>query len=675
MKFPVSLLLNLIICVKRKFDPITTRKRSWCDSSRMTKKGSKELQLAIHNAAQKGSVEEIELLINGKCLHVVEQSLNLPTENIPLIAACEGGFPDVVRFLIHLGSDPSVYPTFALFSDTVPETALNLAIKQLGSDSLFQLYEKEREKYFEVIKVLVEEAKVDLGKNEATRVEPPLLTACAQGNLFIVWYLCEHGASVHDHDSKGSTGLMVFPWDLCPIKSFEVCMYLLHKGISLDATNHDGQTALHIAVLNGSFLITKVLLNHGAKFIQDSYGETPLTTAALYGEQKIFDLLLGHENDLKLKRGAKLLYATRAVLEQYDETSLNILREALESPINLEEPAVEFADLNPAYDSLQEARSYSQFESAEDLERFAIMQCFIIRERILGSRHPEVRSELNKYINQNLMTTYQPRDNAIRCYALSLYQSCLVPRSEFDQVASSFYQWIESSQDLLEEAGHELELAGVIEVAVFLIHEVCKALEEANQELISSHEDLTSIWLIISDAKYVLRLIAHIGCESFPFLFDDENPLGCLGINVPRFVKLVADLGYSVFHNVYYFPDQWSLKMKTVERLCRRSFMNSGVVRNQKSRNYQLRIIWLLFASFLVNGSRLFVPVSLDQRVFDCLQEDNKLAEKDPIPIGQFITLKDICIEVVEANYSSSFLRRFLSRNVLPYIDESYKYF
>ena len=52
---------------------------------------------------------------------------------------------------------------------------------------------------------------------------------------------------------------------------------LLKKGVDINAINNDGNTALHLAALNGNLEMMNFLLNHGAKFdIKDKNGKNAL---------------------------------------------------------------------------------------------------------------------------------------------------------------------------------------------------------------------------------------------------------------------------------------------------------------------------------------------------------------------------------------------------------------
>lgn len=71
-------------------------------------------------------------------------------------------------------------------------------------------------------------------------------------------------------------------------------------GSDLDKTNINGQTPLHVAATQGSYIVVKLLVEHGANTdVVDREGHTPLGRAALNGRTQIIEYLIerGAEHD------------------------------------------------------------------------------------------------------------------------------------------------------------------------------------------------------------------------------------------------------------------------------------------------------------------------------------------------------------------------------------------
>ena len=74
---------------------------------------------------------------------------------------------------------------------------------------------------------------------------------------------------------------------------------LIQKKADVNVPHHDGATALHWAVYNGSVDAVDLLVRAGAKMVPNREGITPLAMAALYGNAPIVDRLLKAGADAK----------------------------------------------------------------------------------------------------------------------------------------------------------------------------------------------------------------------------------------------------------------------------------------------------------------------------------------------------------------------------------------
>jgi ankyrin repeat protein len=76
---------------------------------------------------------------------------------------------------------------------------------------------------------------------------------------------------------------------------------LLKKGVDINAINNDGNTALHLAALNGNLEMMNFLLNHGAKFdIKDKNGKNALELITDENQQKKLFSQAIEDNNLEL---------------------------------------------------------------------------------------------------------------------------------------------------------------------------------------------------------------------------------------------------------------------------------------------------------------------------------------------------------------------------------------
>lgn len=88
--------------------------------------------------------------------------------------------------------------------------------------------------------------------------------------------------------------------DLAFIRAVELgnwkrALYLLKRGVDVNAQTAVGFTALHLAAANGDIGLVGVLLRHGADVDAQSVGGTPLHLAAQNGHVRVVNALLLYE--------------------------------------------------------------------------------------------------------------------------------------------------------------------------------------------------------------------------------------------------------------------------------------------------------------------------------------------------------------------------------------------
>ena len=96
----------------------------------------------------------------------------------------------------------------------------------------------------------------------------------------------------------------------------------------------DGYTLLHLACFHNCFCIVEILLQylHGdiinqydAINAQDSYGNTPLHIAAIYGHIEIMNLLIIKSADVLIKNNDGLIFTELVVLNNHGNMFIHVL--------------------------------------------------------------------------------------------------------------------------------------------------------------------------------------------------------------------------------------------------------------------------------------------------------------------------------------------------------------
>ncbi|CAD6189551.1 unnamed protein product [Caenorhabditis auriculariae] len=628
----------------------------------------KSLQKELLHATKKRDLNKIKSLAKGRTKIHLKRSLNLRCHyNFqPLVLACQIGFYEGARLLIRLGADPlNCFRTATTERGQIELTPLRYAIQKVGTQKCWNIFKRRSCKNFKVVRALVEGGKLDLKMPAGNNQESPLFLACAYSNLSLVKYFCQRGAKVEDRNIAGSTCIMV-PEYFRKEKSRKIFKYLIKQGLSVDAVNSDGETALHLAVKARNSFLVALLTAEGAKLVRNNDGETPLHTAALQACE-ILEHLTEYADDKKAKKDALLLNFSAKCFRsngKIDKNALEVLKKALKINVPAEEEVVP----NPAFDSLREAVSITDYKAAKSHNRYNHMQCFIILERILGPGNEILRKNLLEYcFHADKIQCFNMRYNALRCYTISLYQKYSKPLSEGLIDALSFFSgWIEN----WDEIRNAEKKRTALKMAAFLFDELCFALETAHKEHIhNQHRDEWGEKF----AGYVLDILSKI--SSLGFDAEEADKLKGIGIDLRRFARIASLLHITVFHMRNFMGmTKWITVARRRWRLCslRRIRILSCVffdVFSTKvgldSGTILLRFKTPVYREFLTNGARIFVEDRDEDTVFEHLQEN--VYEADPIIVGNFITLKDICALAVEKEYSESFLRKALPLNLHGY--------
>jgi ankyrin repeat protein len=122
---------------------------------------------------------------------------------------------------------------------------------------------------FEIVRILLDH-KADVNARDAygrAVLHHALNSSRSLHELDVVRILLEHGADPNARDNKGSTPLHNSLSR--EALSLEVIRLLLKYGANIDAENNEGKTALHIASAKGYHEIVELLLENGAKPMED----------------------------------------------------------------------------------------------------------------------------------------------------------------------------------------------------------------------------------------------------------------------------------------------------------------------------------------------------------------------------------------------------------------------
>ncbi|XP_071086553.1 putative ankyrin repeat protein RF_0381 [Haliotis cracherodii] len=220
---------------------------------------------AVMKAAAVGNKNVFDLLVGKGCnLSAVDD-----TGNNILHLACFGGNVHIVEYLItHKIADIESRGHFG-------RTPVMTAAVQ-GQQKVFDLL---------VGKGCNPSAVDDDGNNI-------LHLACFSDNVHIVEFVITHKiADIESRSQLGRTPVMI----AAEMGKQQVFDLLVGKGCNLSAVNDTGNNILHLACFGGNVHIVEYLITHKIADIESRghFGRTPVMTAAVQGQQKVFDLLVG----------------------------------------------------------------------------------------------------------------------------------------------------------------------------------------------------------------------------------------------------------------------------------------------------------------------------------------------------------------------------------------------
>jgi len=312
----------------------------------------------------------------------------------PLGISAALGHADVVSCLLETGAAVNACALMSASENGHVKVATSLV--EHGANLDFQdkggctpLMRASENNHVEMVAFLVEHgANIDLQDKDG---HTPLMKVCKTGHADIVAYLIEHGATKDVQDRCGCTPLMI----ASNYSHMEIVNFLVEQGANLDVQDNNGNTALHHAILSNSSVAVHSLLSFGACQLYNSNRLTPLLLASNHHKISLVEDLINRPECSREQRidalellGASLYltgtrnegeaafqYIKRGMEERFQNTSDPILKQPLQ-PVKAYQNKIESQTLE----------ELAQIESDVD----ALVECFIIKERILGENNMEL---------------------------------------------------------------------------------------------------------------------------------------------------------------------------------------------------------------------------------------------------------------------------------------------
>lgn len=275
---------------------------------------------ALMMAVQRGYEDVVNLLLKH---HADIKAKNIKGQ-LPQHEAAIYGYVSIVKILLEAGADalardvedksPLHYAAMKGHADVVKmliRTGVDVRKETRNGNSLLHLAAGEG--HGAVVKVLLDAGADFKAKNK--NGELPLHTAAnARYHMEIRWsesryiavaeLLLKDATSVNERDNRGWTPLH-FTLHSWPFELFwwnKAVELLVENGADVNAQAQDGESPLHVAVINAGEDATKLLLKGGADVERkDNNGVTPLHAACLEGRSKPTKLLLESGADIEAK--------------------------------------------------------------------------------------------------------------------------------------------------------------------------------------------------------------------------------------------------------------------------------------------------------------------------------------------------------------------------------------
>jgi ankyrin repeat protein len=162
------------------------------------------------------------------------------------------------------------------------------------------------------------------------QIATELRNAAIEGNVDKLRQLLDQGVDVN---MRTLTGLLYTPLHNSVSRGhLEAVKFLVERGADLNATNSEGETALHLAVKHRFPKIIEYLIEKGADIeATDNKGNNLLHTAALVSHPDLVRIMSESKNALKESGPSQLLLQTSRKTQTNMKTIINTLNTILMS--------------------------------------------------------------------------------------------------------------------------------------------------------------------------------------------------------------------------------------------------------------------------------------------------------------------------------------------------------
>jgi len=243
---------------------------------------------SLHQAAEKGDVEEVKRLIaRGADVNALDELLNTP-----LCKAAGLGNMEVVKLLVEAGADVNAGSWSPLYTAVdkdnvaIAEYLIAHGADKHGDDYWTVLMEAFSESSVEMVRLLIAKGADINFKSVELHGYTALHCAIDEGYKDIAELLIQKGVDVN-----------AGPWT--PLHSaarsrrIGIAELLIQKGAEVNAKDQVGETPLYSAIRRQDLDMTKLLISKGADLnIKNNDGYTPLFRAAFIGGKDVLDLIL-----------------------------------------------------------------------------------------------------------------------------------------------------------------------------------------------------------------------------------------------------------------------------------------------------------------------------------------------------------------------------------------------
>jgi ankyrin repeat protein len=248
----------------------------------------------LHLAAESGNLEAIEYLCKQGALSDLETGTS--AVETPLIWAIQNNQVEAVKLLIHHGDRVESWTEMGMpaiwlavskglheIAGILLSNGANKNESYKGTPLVIKAAESHTKSGLDMLLILLR-----YGANPNCRgissKESLLHTATRDEDCGLMYVLIGAHADMSSLDDDGKASIHYAAETACKLSgNYEPIQTLVKYGADVDVKTTTGDTALHIAVLNGDRKLSQLLLHAGANmFIRNKDGRTPLQSASNY---------------------------------------------------------------------------------------------------------------------------------------------------------------------------------------------------------------------------------------------------------------------------------------------------------------------------------------------------------------------------------------------------------